>query len=112
MGNEKSALRGLEIEDKAVEITDYWMHYDASIRDSNLQKLSIFISEPSLHFTASFGRPSPLERAAKVLYIRVCICVLKTKFIHKKHKCYLYLLEFHVTSASLYFEIYFFMEQR
>lgn len=66
MGNEKSALRGLEIEDKAVEVTDYWMHYDASINDSNLQKLSIFISEPSLHFTATFRRPSPLERAAKV----------------------------------------------
>lgn len=70
MGNEKSALRGLEIEDKAVEVTDYWMHYDASIHDSNLQKLSIFISEPSLHFTATFRRPSPLERAAKVdLYL-------------------------------------------
>lgn len=66
MGNEKSALRGLEIEDKAVEVTDYWMHYDASINDSNLQKLSVFISEPSLHFTATFRRPSPLERAAKV----------------------------------------------
>lgn len=67
MGNEKSALRGLEIEDKAVEVTDYWMHYDASIHNSNnLQKLSIFISEPSLHFTATFRRPSPLERAAKV----------------------------------------------
>lgn len=66
MGNEKSALRGLEIEDKAVEVTDYWMHYDASVHNASLQKLSIFISEPSLHFTATFGRPSPLERAAKV----------------------------------------------
>ncbi|XP_020297837.1 protein-associating with the carboxyl-terminal domain of ezrin isoform X2 [Pseudomyrmex gracilis] len=77
MGNEKSALRGLEIEDKAVEITDYWMHYDANIRDSNLQKLSIFISEPSLHFTASFGRPSPLERAAKNFMLHRHPCILK-----------------------------------
>jgi len=66
MGNERSALRGLEIEDKAVEVTDYWMHYDATVHDSSLQRLSIFISEPSLHFTATFGKPSPLERAAKV----------------------------------------------
>lgn len=66
MGNEKSILRGLEIGDKAIEVTDYWMHYDANVEDSGLQRLSIFISEPSLHFTAAFGRPSPLERAAKV----------------------------------------------
>ncbi|KAM0730032.1 Protein-associating with the carboxyl-terminal domain of ezrin [Formica fusca] len=77
MGNEKSALRGLEIEDKAVEVTDYWMHYDASINDSNLQKLSIFISEPSLHFTATFRRPSPLERAAKNFMLHRHPCILK-----------------------------------
>ncbi|XP_032674227.1 protein-associating with the carboxyl-terminal domain of ezrin [Odontomachus brunneus] len=77
MGNEKSALRGLEIEDKAVEVTDYWMHYDASIHDSSLQKLSIFISEPSLHFTATFGRPSPLERAAKNFMLYRHPCILK-----------------------------------
>ncbi|XP_072748358.1 protein-associating with the carboxyl-terminal domain of ezrin [Anoplolepis gracilipes] len=77
MGNEKSVLRGLEIEDKAVEVTDYWMHYDASIHDSNLQKLSIFISEPSLHFTATFRRPSPLERAAKNFMLYRHPCILK-----------------------------------
>ncbi|XP_071644997.1 protein-associating with the carboxyl-terminal domain of ezrin [Temnothorax longispinosus] len=76
MGNERSALRGLEIENKAVEVTDYWMHYDASVRDS-LQKLSIFISEPSLHFTATFGRPSPLERAAKNFMLHRHPCILK-----------------------------------
>ncbi|KAL0122310.1 hypothetical protein PUN28_007208 [Cardiocondyla obscurior] len=77
MGNERSALRGLEIEDKAVEVTDYWMHYDASVHDSSLQKLSIFISEPSLHFTATFGRPSPLERAAKNFMLYRHPCILK-----------------------------------
>lgn len=77
MGNEKSALRGLEIEDKAVEVTDYWMHHDASVRDSSLQRLSIFISEPSLHFAATFGRPSPLERAAKNFMLHRHPCILK-----------------------------------
>ncbi|KAG5312084.1 PACE1 protein, partial [Acromyrmex insinuator] len=77
MGNEKSALRGLEIEDKAIEVTDYWMHYDAYVHDSSLQRLSIFISEPSLHFAATFGRPSPLERAAKNFMLHRHPCILK-----------------------------------
>ena len=68
MGNEKSALSGLEIDDKAVEITDFWTHHSASIRGDNPQSLSVFISEPSLHSDASFGKPSPLEKAAKVWY--------------------------------------------
>lgn len=77
MGNEKSILRGLEIGDKAIEVTDYWMHYDANVEDSGLQRLSIFISEPSLHFTAAFGRPSPLERAAKNFMLYRHPCILK-----------------------------------
>ncbi|XP_011881858.1 PREDICTED: protein-associating with the carboxyl-terminal domain of ezrin [Vollenhovia emeryi] len=77
MGNERSALRGLEIEDKAVEVTDYWMHYDACVHDSSTQRLSVFISEPSLHFTATFGRPSPLERAAKNFMLHRHPCILK-----------------------------------
>ncbi|XP_012533635.1 protein-associating with the carboxyl-terminal domain of ezrin [Monomorium pharaonis] len=78
MGNERSALRGLEIEDKAVEVTDYWMHHDASVHDSSPEKrLSLFISEPSLHFTATFGRPSPLERAAKNFMLHRHPCILK-----------------------------------
>ncbi|KAJ0181012.1 hypothetical protein K1T71_003097 [Dendrolimus kikuchii] len=34
MGNDSSHLSGLEIEEKAVEITDFWCHYQATIRDS------------------------------------------------------------------------------
>ncbi|XP_030036748.1 protein-associating with the carboxyl-terminal domain of ezrin [Manduca sexta] len=34
MGNESSQLSGLEIEEKAVEITDFWCHYQAKINDS------------------------------------------------------------------------------
>ena len=66
MGNEKSALSGLEIEEKAIEITDFWLQHSANLHTTNPQTLSVFISEPSLHATASFGKPSPLERAAKV----------------------------------------------
>lgn len=66
MGNEKSAPKGLEIDKKAVEITDFWIHYKARVAGLNQPNSSIFISEPSLHSGASFGKPSPLERAAKV----------------------------------------------
>lgn len=34
MGNENSQLSGLEIEDKAVEITEFWQQYQATIKDS------------------------------------------------------------------------------
>ncbi|XP_046971059.1 protein-associating with the carboxyl-terminal domain of ezrin [Vanessa cardui] len=34
MGNENSQLNGLEIEEKAIEITDFWSHYQATIKDS------------------------------------------------------------------------------
>lgn len=66
MGNERSALKGLEIDSKAVEITDFWTHHTSSVQGSNPQSFSVFISEPTLHSDASFGKPSPLEKAAKV----------------------------------------------
>lgn len=34
MGNETSHLNGLEIEEKAIETTDFWSHYQATINDS------------------------------------------------------------------------------
>lgn len=66
MGNEKSALNGIEIDEKAIEVTDFWTQYSANVQNYNSQKVSVFNSEPSLHYTASFGRPTPLERIAKV----------------------------------------------
>lgn len=77
MGNEKSALNGLEIDDKSVEITDFWIHYTARVKGYNPRKVSIFISEPSLHYGASFGKPSPLEKAAKNLMLHRHPCILR-----------------------------------
>ncbi|CAK1548225.1 unnamed protein product [Leptosia nina] len=34
MGNDASHLKGLEIDEKPVEATDFWFHYKATIRDS------------------------------------------------------------------------------
>ncbi|XP_003708144.1 protein-associating with the carboxyl-terminal domain of ezrin isoform X3 [Megachile rotundata] len=77
MGNERSAPRGLEIDEKSVEITDFWVHYTAHMNDYNTDKVSVFISEPSLHYNASFGNPSPLEKAAKNLMLYRHPCILK-----------------------------------
>ena len=77
MGNEKSAPSGLEIDEKSVEITDFWIHYTAHINDYNAEKVSVFISEPSLHYNANFGNPSPLEKAAKNLMLYRHPCILK-----------------------------------
>lgn len=67
MGNEKSALSGLDIDEKAVEIADFWLHHSATLTSTtSSQSVSVFISEPSLHSAASFGKPSPLEKTAKV----------------------------------------------
>lgn len=66
MGNEKSALSGLKIDEKAVEITDFWLHHSANLNGANPSTVSVFISEPSLQSCPNFGKPSPLERTAKV----------------------------------------------
>ncbi|KOC65908.1 Protein-associating with the carboxyl-terminal domain of ezrin [Habropoda laboriosa] len=77
MGNEKSALSGLQIDEKAVEITDFWVHYMARVNGHNAQTVSVFVSEPSLHYSANFGNPSPLEKATKNLMLYRHPCILK-----------------------------------
>ncbi|XP_031844176.1 protein-associating with the carboxyl-terminal domain of ezrin isoform X2 [Nomia melanderi] len=77
MGNEISALNGLEIEEKSVEITDFWTHYTARSKEHGTQVVSLFVSEPSLHYSGNFGNPSPLEKAAKNLMLYRHPCILK-----------------------------------
>ncbi|CAK9821694.1 Protein-associating with the carboxyl-terminal domain of ezrin [Anthophora retusa] len=77
MGNKKSALSGLQIDEKPVEITDFWVHYMARVNGYNAQTVSVFVSEPSLHYSASFGNPSPLEKATKNLMLYRHPCILK-----------------------------------
>ncbi|XP_076233341.1 protein-associating with the carboxyl-terminal domain of ezrin isoform X2 [Calliopsis andreniformis] len=84
MGNEKSALHGLQVDEKPVEITDFWVHYTAHVNGYGAQKVSLFISEPSLHYNANFGNPSPLEKAAKNLMLYRHPCILK--YVSSWHK--------------------------
>lgn len=90
MGNEKSALSGLEIDEKAIEIADFWLHHSATLTSttSSQQSLSVFISEPSLHSAANFGKPSPLEKTAKNLMIYRHPCILKYISSWKKGSSY------------------------
>ncbi|CAL7948095.1 unnamed protein product [Xylocopa violacea] len=77
MGNEKSALSGLEIDEKPIEVTDFWAHHTAHVSGHSTQTISVYVSEPSLHYTANFGNPSPLEKAAKNLMLYRHPCILK-----------------------------------
>ncbi|KZC07828.1 Protein-associating with the carboxyl-terminal domain of ezrin, partial [Dufourea novaeangliae] len=77
MGNEISARNGLEIDEKSVEITDFWVHYTARVNDHGIRTVSLFVSEPSLHYSPNFGNPSPLEKASKNLMLYRHPCILK-----------------------------------
>ncbi|XP_044014563.1 protein-associating with the carboxyl-terminal domain of ezrin isoform X2 [Aphidius gifuensis] len=89
MGNEKSALSGLDIDEKAVEIADFWLHHSATLTSTaSSQSLSVFISEPSLHSAANFGKPSPLEKTAKNLMLHRHPCILKYVSSWKKGSSY------------------------
>lgn len=99
MGNEKSALKGLEIEEKSVEITDFWVHYTARVHGYGARRVSLFISEPSLHYTANFGNPSPLEKAAKVnlnslyFYVRLLNSIIHESVSPKFRNIYLFIYQ-------------------
>lgn len=65
MGNESSArpsqLSGLEVDGKAIEVTDGWMLHTATVTSGNVPTLSVFISG-LLHGVDTVS----LEKAAKV----------------------------------------------
>lgn len=65
MGNETSQLAGLEIDEKAVEVTDFWTHHSAVMHGENVTPLSVFIGEP-LVGGALWINQTPLEKATKV----------------------------------------------
>lgn len=66
MGNETSQLSGLEIDEKAVEVTDFWTHHSAVMHNENVTPLSVFIGEP-LVSGALWINQTPLEKATKVI---------------------------------------------
>lgn len=72
MGNDSSHLSGLEVNEKAIEITDFWAHYHATVHDSgyffNLKgygSISVFKSEVVV-LGSLWSSHTPLEKCAIV----------------------------------------------
>lgn len=67
MGNESSQLSGLEIDEKAVEITDFWTHSSGCVFgcEDTLTALSIFIGDSFVQGPL-WTIQTPLEKMTKV----------------------------------------------
>jgi hypothetical protein len=63
MGNERSKLSGLVIDEKIVEVTDGWTLHSGTVCAGSNSSISVFISEV---LADSRGSAAILERAAKV----------------------------------------------
>jgi hypothetical protein len=63
MGNERSKLSGLEIDERIVEVTDGWTLHSGTVCAGSNPNISVFISEV---LADSGGSAVILERAAKV----------------------------------------------
>lgn len=88
MGNENSQLSGLEIDEKAIEITDFWYQYQAKISDScryfSLKSdgsVSVFKGEAAIGPLWSVS--TPLEKFSNVsLYVFSSTCT--TYFLNNR----------------------------
>lgn len=67
MGNEQSHIKGLEIDKKAIEVTDFWSLYTATVPHDDIKTpISIFQGGETLVLGQLWVNQSPLERAIKV----------------------------------------------
>lgn len=66
MGGEQSHLSGIDIEQKAIEISDFWSQHNATVNNAGTaSKLSIFVGD--LLLIEPFWTPqTPLEGFSKV----------------------------------------------
>ncbi|XP_066248943.1 protein-associating with the carboxyl-terminal domain of ezrin [Euwallacea similis] len=69
MGNEQSQIPGIEIEQKAIEVSDFWAQHNATVNNlQNGSKLSIFVGD--IFLNEPFWVPqTPLERFNKNLML-------------------------------------------
>lgn len=109
MGNESSQLSGLEIEEKAIEVTDFWCHYQATINDScryfSLKgdgSVSVFKGEAAVGPLWSIS--TPLEKFSNVCNHRVLyIYVYDLTLVYKSS---MFFLESSEVPPSVYCSIY------
>lgn len=85
MGNDQSHLKGLQIEKKSIEVTDYWSLYNGEIPNDNQSTLiSIFQGETIITPEQFWSNQSPLEKSKKVgstIYSRRVRCVVESLLI-------------------------------
>ncbi|KAL3278372.1 hypothetical protein HHI36_013701 [Cryptolaemus montrouzieri] len=77
MGNENSQMSGIDIEDKVVEIADFWSQHSAYLpKSQQLSNLTVFIGE--LFVSGPLWTVhTPLEKSSKNLMIYRHPCILK-----------------------------------
>lgn len=66
MGNEQSYMTGLQIDQKAVETTDFFSHYSACLSSAHPSELSVFIGERLVSGSLWLSQ-TPLEKISKVI---------------------------------------------
>lgn len=65
MGNDQSYMTGLQIDQKAVEVCDFYTHYSASLNSIHPSNLSVFVGE-RLVGGSLWQAQTPLEKISKV----------------------------------------------
>lgn len=65
MGSEQSNMTGLHIDQKAIEVTDFFTHYSACLNSIHPSNVSLFIGE-RLVGGALWQTQTPLEKISKV----------------------------------------------
>lgn len=66
MGNDQSHLKGLEIEKKAIDVTDFWQIYSGELKNENSLTTSITIFQGEQVVTGQlWADKDPLQRATK-----------------------------------------------
>lgn len=66
MGNDQSQIKGLEIDKKAVEVTDFWSIYPGELRNKNCLTTSVTIFQGEPVVTGQlWANKSPLQRATR-----------------------------------------------
>lgn len=68
MGNEQSRLPGIQIDDEAIEVSNFWTQHSATISEANaFTNLTVFIEDSSLYTSQSlWSSQTPLQICTKV----------------------------------------------
>lgn len=98
MGHDQSNLSGLELDERVVEVAEFWSQHTATINGGNL--VSVLVGEPLVGGSLWISK-TPLEKAAKVNSFKI------TK--ENENICTRLFLEFNALSTSVYIKIHFFL---